>query len=188
MPHGNAIRRRSFLWGTSGALLLLAVYFLTLTLSNALSHALEELRVYGVWIGLLTVGFGLQVGLFAYVRASLKKRGAARAAASMAASGGASATAMVACCLHHLTDILPILGLGAASLFLVRYQTFFLAVGVGSNLVGVTLMLRLIQKHDLYEPGHGILGRILRWNMDRALAISTVLGIALPAVTLLGSL
>jgi hypothetical protein len=182
----NRVVIRSYLWGVSGSALLLAIYFVTLTLSNSLVHAIEEFRALGVWIVLLTAGFGIQTGLFAYVRTSLKARASsAQATASMAATGGMSATSMVACCMHHVTDILPILGVSAATLFLVKYQSFFLAIGVASNFIGITVMLRLIQKQELYEPGYGIMGRLLKVNMDRAIIVNTLLGITLAAATLI---
>ena len=90
---------------------------------------------------------------------------------------------MVACCMHHITDILPILGVSAASLFFIKYQSFFLAIGVASNLVGITVMLRLIQKQELYEADHGILGRLLKFDMNRVFIINTLLGITLAAIT-----
>ncbi len=179
----NNIVRRSYLWGVSGSAFLLGIYFLTLTLSNSLLHAIEELKVLGIWIALLSVGFGIQTGLFVYVRGALKARSTAQATATMAATGGMSATAMVACCMHYLTTILPILGVSAVSVFLIKYQTSFLAIGVASNLVGITYMLRLIQKQELYEVGYGILGRLLRFDMNRAFIINTLLGFTLAAIT-----
>ena len=179
----NNIVRKSYRWGISASLFLLGIFFLTLTLSNSLVHAVEEFRVLGVWIALLTIGFGIQTGLFVYVRGSLKARATAQATASMATAGGTSATAMVACCMHYLVDILPFLGVSAASLFLIKYQIFFLAIGVASNLIGITVMLRLIQKHELYEVGHGVLGRLLKFDMNRAFIINTLLGITLAAIT-----
>ena len=183
--NNNKIVRRSYLWGITGSVFLLAIYFVTLTLSNSFVHAIEELKLLGIWITLLTVGFGIQTGLFAYIRGSLKARASAQATASMAATGGMSATSMVACCMHHVTDILPILGVSAATLFLVKYQSFFLAIGVASNFIGITVMLRLIQKQELYEPGYGIMGRLLKVNMDRAIIVNTLLGITLAAATLI---
>ena len=179
----NNIVRRSYLWGISGSLLLMTIYFVTLTLSNSLLHAIEELKVLGIWIALLSVGFGIQTGLFVYVRGALKARSTAQATATMAATGGMSATAMVACCMHYLTTILPILGISAVSVFLIKYQTSFLAIGVASNLVGITYMLRLIQKQELYEAGHGALGRLLKLDMNRALVVNTLVGVALAAIT-----
>jgi len=184
----NRIVRRSYIWGVSGSLILLAFYFFTLTLSNSIGHALEELREIGIWIVLLTAGFGIQTGLFTYVRGSLKAKSAAQATVSMAATGGISGTAMVACCMHHLADILPILGVSTASLFLIRYQSLFLAVGAVSNLIGITLMLRLIQRQELYEAGHGVLGRLLRFDMDRAFIINILLGITLTVIMFIRSI
>ena len=180
----NNIVRRSYLWGISSSVFILGIYFLTLTLSNSLLHAIEELKVLGIWIGLLSVGFGIQTGLFVYVKGALKARSTAQATATMAAAGGMSATAMVACCMHYLTTILPVLGLSAVSVLLIKYQTSFLAVGVASNLVGITFILRLIQEQELYEVGHGVLGKLLRFDMNRAFIYNTLLGILLAAIML----
>jgi hypothetical protein len=90
--------------------------------------------------------------------------------------------------MHYLTNILPILGISAVSLFLIKHQSFFLAIGVASNLVGITVMLRLIQKHELYEVGHGVLGRLLKFDMNRAVIINTLIGITLAATTLIRSI
>ncbi len=173
------------LWGISGSAVLVTIYFLILILSNSLQHALDELKIIGIWIALLTAGFGIQAGLFAYIRKAIKARAASQATASVAAAGGISTTAMVACCMHHLTEILPILGISAAAIFLAQYQSFFLAVGVASNLVGITIMLRLIQREELYEPGHGILGNLMHFDMDYALAASTLIGMAFAGITLI---
>jgi len=184
----NNIVRRSYLWGVSGSVFLLAIYFLTLTIGNSALHAIEELQKIGIWVALLTVGFGIQTGLFAYAWGSIKARAAAQATATMAAAGGMSATAMVACCLHHIADLLPILGISAASLLLIKYQSFFLAIGVASNLIGITLMLRLIQKQKLFEAGQGILGKLLKLDMDKALVVNALVGVTLTAITLIGTI
>jgi hypothetical protein len=179
----NNVVRRSYLWGVSGSVFLLVTYFLTLTLLNSFEYAFEEIKVLGIWIALLTTGFGIQTGLFVYVRGSLKARATAQATASIAITGGMSATAMVACCMHHITSFLPILGLSAASLFLIKYQSFFLAFGVVSNVIGITVMLRLIQKQELYEAGHGFLGKLMKFNMNRVFVVNTLLGLVLMVIT-----
>ena len=56
---------------------------------------------------------------------------------------------MAACCAHHLSDVLPILGLSGLAAFLARYQTVFIVAGVLSNLVGIAIMLESIQRHQL---------------------------------------
>jgi hypothetical protein len=64
----------------------------------------------------------------------------------MGTSGGTSVTAMVACCLHHVTDVLPILGVGAAATFLTRYQRPFMLLGLGMNILGVLVMLVVLYR------------------------------------------
>ena len=181
----TAPARNAALWGMAGSTLLLSVYFLTLTLSNSLAHALEELRIIGGWIGIMVIGFGIQTGLFSYIRSSIKNRSGVNTTASMAASGGMSTTAMVACCMHHVTDLVPILGVSAAALFLTRYQEAFLAAGVASNLIGVVMMLRVIQKNSLYASNRGILRHLMKLNMNHGLMFSVLLGISLITITII---
>ena len=64
----------------------------------------------------------------------------------MGASGSTSVTAMVACCLHHVTDVLPVLGLSAAATFLTRYQRPFMLVGLGTNILGILVMLSVLYR------------------------------------------
>jgi hypothetical protein len=64
----------------------------------------------------------------------------------MGTSGGTSVTAMVACCLHHVADVLPILGLSAAATFLTRYQRPFMLAGLGMNIVGIIVMLIVLYR------------------------------------------
>jgi len=49
---------------------------------------------------------------------------------------------------RSLTDVLPILGLSAAATFLNQYRVPFMLVGIGTNLVGIAVMLRLIRKNE----------------------------------------
>ena len=57
-----------------------------------------------------------------------------------------STTAMVACCLHHVTDVLPILGLSAAATYLTRYQRPFMLLGLGMNILGILVMLIILYR------------------------------------------
>jgi hypothetical protein len=53
---------------------------------------------------------------------------------------------MVACCIHHVTDVLPILGLSAAATFLTRYQRPFMLVGLGMNIIGIVVILTVLYR------------------------------------------
>ncbi len=174
-------RYRPALVGLLGAFGLLAVYFLVLILAESAEHALEQLAQLGFWITLLAAGFGLQLGLYAFVRGRLRRR---RATAEVAATGGLSTGAMIACCAHHLVDVLPVLGLTAAAIFLTRYQLGFLVLGVGANLLGVVVMLGIIQRHGLYQPG-GWLRGLFSFDMRRLRNLTAVLASVAVAVTFL---
>jgi len=164
----NDLSEKSFLAGLAGALLLLIFYFSLLTLLQSFSHAIEQFRYLWYWILLLSLGFGAQAALYTYVKNE------AAASASVAASGGVSGVSMVACCAHHLTDILPVLGASALAVFLTRYQIFFIVIGVLSNLNGIIYMLSIIQKHG-FAGTSGLLNSLFRYNMRSILNVSLVL-------------
>jgi hypothetical protein len=96
----------------------------------------------------IVLAFGTQSALYSVIRFRLYAPVGSSAAggAVMGASGGTSATAMVACCLHHVTNVLPILGISAATAFLARYQRPFMQLGLAMNLVGILVMLVTLQR------------------------------------------
>ena len=57
-----------------------------------------------------------------------------------------STAAMVACCAHHVADVLPILGLTAAATFLAEYRLAFMLVGLGTTIAGIIYMLIILMK------------------------------------------
>ena len=59
-------------------------------------------------------------------------------------STSSTTIAMVACCAHHVADALPILGLTAAATFLANYKTAFLAAGLATNLIGISVMAAIL--------------------------------------------
>jgi hypothetical protein len=60
------------------------------------------------------------------------------------ASGATSTIAMAACCAHHVTDVLPLIGLTAAATFLAEYRTAFMLIGLGTTLIGIVVMLVIL--------------------------------------------
>jgi hypothetical protein len=183
--HIKKIIQKPALWGVIAGLSLLSIYFLILTVANSFGHAVEQFREMWYWISILVLGFGLQATLYAHIRGVLKARKESGVAtSSMAAAGGISTTSMVACCAHHVTDVLPLLGLTAAVVFLGQFQDLFLIIGVMSNLIGITLMLRIIQKHGLFQDRQKLLAGLMKLNMSKSLYVVSVFS----AFTILGML
>ena len=92
---------------------------------------------------LLILGFSVQLGLFSYMKMSLKK---SYNSTGVATTTGVSTGTMLACCLHHLVEILPFMGLTVLSVFINEYQQNLFLFGILSSLVGITFMLNKMQE------------------------------------------
>lgn len=127
--------------GAVGALALVALYLGIVSWAEGADHALQLLWSDRLFVGVISAGFGTQVGLFAYLR--LLQRAMARESVALAGAGTAtSSISMVACCAHHLADVLPIVGLSGLAVFLVEFRTPLMLLGIATNLAGIAVMLR----------------------------------------------
>ena len=133
--------------GLMGALMLSGVYLGIVSLAESPAHALELFWQDKALAVPIILGFGVQVGLYTLLRqgAFVSTHGPA-GGATTTAGGGISTVAMVACCAHHVTDVLPVLGLTAAATFLANWKVPFMVVGLLTNLVGISVMLRILIK------------------------------------------
>lgn len=143
-----AVTRRAALslaFGALGAAALIGLYLGLVTWAQGADHALELLWGDRIFVGLISAGFGTQVGLFTYLR--LLQRAMARESVALAGAGtAASSVSMVACCAHHLADVLPIVGLSGLAVFLVELRTPLMLLGIATNLVGIAVMLRQLRR------------------------------------------
>ncbi len=134
--------------GIIGAAGLILFYFIVMGLSSrSWSATISQFKDLWYWMILLSAGFGTQIGLYSYLRDCAKKSHMMQGSKAIAAtSTGTSATAMIACCAHHLTEALPLIGLSAASVFLTRYQIPLIIFGVVMNGMGFAYMFKQIRK------------------------------------------
>ena len=137
------------LMGILGALALFVLYLTIVTLAQGWQHAIE-LFGQDAWLVIpIMIGFGVEVGLYTYLRGMLR-RGSRSSKAMMGAGGGTSTAAMVACCAHHAADLRPLLGLSAAASFLAAYKIPFMLIGLAMNVIGIVVILRAIRKEQRY--------------------------------------
>lgn len=129
-----------------GSFLITGIYLAVLTWAQDWSFAVSQFARDREVVLPIIVAFGIQSALYSILRFRLlvpvPPMGASRAAVGV--SGSTSATAMVACCLHHMTSVLPILGISAATAFLARYQRPFLQLSLAMNIAGILLMLAVL--------------------------------------------
>ena len=134
--------------GLLGALFLTGLYFGIVSWAESPEHALEFFW-QDRWIVIpIILGFGVQVALYVILKKRLFVPVASIGPSGMltGAGGTTSTVAMVACCAHHVADVLPILGLTAAATFLAQYRTAFMLVGLGTTVVGIIVMLFILVK------------------------------------------
>jgi hypothetical protein len=132
--------------GAAGAMVLVGLYLGLVTWAQDWTHARELLLGDRYFVGAIALGFGAQAGLYVHLRQVVRRRRLAASTAVTAAATGASSLAMVACCAHHLADALPLVGLSGLAVFLADYRIPIMALGIGTNAVGVAVMLRLVAK------------------------------------------
>lgn len=132
--------------GLAGSFFLAGLYLGLVSWAESFQHAVEFFW-QDRWIVLpVILGFGMQVALYVVLKKRLFIPHASTASSGAnglmtGASGATSSVAMAACCAHHVTDVLPVLGLTAAATFLAEYRVAFMLVGLAMTLVGVMVML-----------------------------------------------
>ncbi len=132
---------RSVITGFIAFLILLAIYFSLVSLISSFDFAKSQFGEFWYFILSLAVGFGVQIGLYTYLKASIKQMTSKK---MLAVSGTTSTAAMISCCTHYLANILPILGTAGIVTFVAEYQVEIFYVGLVFNLFGIAYISRKI--------------------------------------------
>ena len=132
--------------GLAGIAGLFLLYFGIVSWAESPRHALD-LFWQDRWVVVpILLGFGVQTALYTI----LKKRlfvpvvNTGPSGALTGAGGTTSTIAMAACCAHHVSDVLPVLGMTAAAAFLGQYRTLFMFAGLATTLAGIAIMLFIL--------------------------------------------
>jgi hypothetical protein len=100
----------------------------------------------GIFVYLIPLAVGIQMGLFRYHRNITTGKIGGSEKMGMAGSATSSLT-MVACCLHHVSDLLPAVGfILATSSFLIQYKDAIITIGLLANMIGSAYIARAILK------------------------------------------
>lgn len=154
---------------------MLVMYTVVVSYFNSFGHAVAQFVSLWPLMILLVAGFGGQVGLFFY----FKEKAGQLSGVAVASSGTMSTGSMVACCAHHISDVLPLMGLPFLAAFAVRYQVFFISLGAVSNVLGMLFLLKMMHSHKLRFGRKSVLGKLMRYDMDRTFKISLAAGAVL---------
>lgn len=127
-------------------MVLVAGYFAIVGSVSGMRTASQQFVMHWGYIVALASGFGLQVGLYAYLRLLVAER--ARARRLVAASGATSTAAVLACgascCVQPLANLLPILGAAGLTALAAEYQAELFWIGLAVNLGGIAYIGRRV--------------------------------------------
>ena len=126
--------------GLLAGIALLSVYFVVVSLANSVEHAVQEFFRIWQWITALVAGFGIQVGLYTYLKNLIISKNQSASTKVLTASGTTSGAAMISCCAHYLANILPILGITGFITIVTQYQVQLFWIGLAANLAGIFYM------------------------------------------------
>jgi hypothetical protein len=132
----------------SGA--LVGFYVAVLALSGGSEHLIDQARTDWWLLTPIILAFGTQVALSVELR---HRHRAEHLAASTGAGTGASAIGMVACCAHHVVDLVPILGVAGIVGFLFDWRIAIMVAGLTINLVVVAIAGRRLAHLAHPQPG-----------------------------------
>ena len=135
---------QSVLYGVLASAILLGVYFAILTFVSGWVFAQDQFRSYWYFIVSLTVGFGIQIALYQYIKSLM--HGGQGTGKVIGVSGTTSTAAMISCCAHYLVNLVPILGVTGLVSFVTQYQIELFWVGLAFNIFGIGYMVNKIIK------------------------------------------
>lgn len=126
-----------FVWGVGGAIFISAVFYLVQAFGmQSWTTPIEFMTDQWYLVTPLILGFGVQAGLYRAIHLLTHHGGGG----AMIGSGSVSGTTMLACCMHNLVLIFPILGASGLAVFFAAYQTQVFLVSIGIMLLGVGYM------------------------------------------------
>ena len=135
---------KSIGYGLGAVFILLAVYFLVLTLVSGWSFTQSQFASYWYFIIGLVVGFGIQIALYQYIKGLVhSSQGMGKV---VGVSGTTSTAAMISCCAHYLVNLVPILGITGLATVVSQYQIEIFWVGLAFNIFGIAFISHKIIK------------------------------------------
>jgi hypothetical protein len=140
---------KHYIYGGLASLMMLILYVGIMLIFNPLYYVIDDFISKFIWFSLLIIIFGVQIGLITFVRSVNNRRKMTNGQTAL--SGGISTTSMLACCIHHVTEFIPLIGISAFTIFLVEFQVFFLIVGILFGTLSIMNILIHIQKHKVFE-------------------------------------
>ncbi len=144
----KSLLKNPFIFGASvGILVVLFNISIASLAEGSIEKGYQVFLANGIFVYLIPLAVSVQMGLFRYHR-NLTAENKLCGSEKMGMAGSAtSSLTMVACCLHHVSDLLPAVGfILAASSFLIQYKDTIITIGLLANMAGSAYIARAIMK------------------------------------------
>ncbi|MBI2632804.1 MAG: hypothetical protein HYW78_00225 [Parcubacteria group bacterium] len=132
---------KNVLKGVIAAMILLGIYFGITAAISGFAFAKRQFADFWYFIISLVAGFGVQIGLYSYLRIKIREQATKKVAAI---SGTTSTIAMLSCCAHYLANLIPIIGIAGTIALIAQYQIELFWVGIAFNVFGIMYSVRKI--------------------------------------------
>lgn len=136
-----SMTKRPIIAGIIATDVLLALFVVLVTGISGWVTTKSQFSQYWFYLVPLAIGFGVQVGLYVYLREVVKRMMSKKV---MAVTGSTSTAAMISCCAHYLVNILPIISASGVAAFVGQYQVQLFWVGLAFNVFGIVLIARKV--------------------------------------------
>ena len=140
------VSKKPVIVGILGTLVLLVIYFTAVNLISDTQFVISQFKKFWYYIVTLAIGFGIQVGLYTYLRQAI--RSTEGSGKMLAVSGGTSTAAMITCCAHYLANIAPLIATAGVITFLTQYKVQFFWVGLAFNIGGIIYIANKVRKFN----------------------------------------
>ncbi len=144
----NSLLKNPFIFGAIIGILVILFNILIASLAEgSFGKGYQVFLTNGIFVYLIPLAVGVQMGLFRYHRnLTTDKKLCGSEKVGITGSATSSLT-MLACCLHHVSDLLPAVGfILATSSFLIQYKDTIMIIGLLANVAGSAYIARAILK------------------------------------------
>lgn len=130
-----------------GSALFAGLYLGILTWAQGWDYAWSQFLRDRAYVLPIFLSFGIQAALYSILRFRLFMpiSSTHHTGSLVGTSGGLSTTSLIACCIHHISDVLPILGISAVVSSLTRYQRPVMLASIVVNILSIVMMLIILR-------------------------------------------
>ncbi|MCX9012578.1 MAG: hypothetical protein OIN66_15855 [Candidatus Methanoperedens sp.] len=147
-PGTKSLLKNPFIFGA-----IIGIFVILLNISIAslaegsFGKGYQVFLTNGIFVYLIPLAVGVQMGLFRYHRNLTAEKKLCGSEKIGITGSVTSSLTMLACCLHHVSDLLPAVGfILATSSFLIQYKDAIITIGLLANAAGSAYIARAILK------------------------------------------